>query len=610
MPGTNAESSMNPDLVNEKWVDYGNQLNDFTNKIEQITNNLIDNDTNNDIEAKKEWQELIKKFDVSFKEYLKSHQEQMNKFMDALSASIKKIVNKFKISYETIPNDIDSLLSFVENIGNQLESKAASNKDVEGNREIVNNSEIEIDSKLLWLNWDIVGLEVNGETGEKKKTGWRFYSGIDKEVYKSETQVDLIKDNIKNNYINKIEELIEANPNLPEKDNLNKINSLLVNFQNIIENPIESNVNILQQFILDNLDDKDKAGFMKENKYNEATNKFDGKFWISTLKWLNKVLEKIGGYIQLVGEKYQTKNTDEDEKVKPSDDNETKQSLDTKPLELVDKDDSWKINKYQVMGNTKDIAKSTKLNATFYTVDKFQGEEPKNGEWPLANSNNAIEWVYYMSLADSPKEIYEVKVDNLWNLCPVVKNCQSGKRILIKNYPSCIAYLQNKIPPGLPWNPQIFWNPSKEDYVIRSDVTWYKKGLTIEPMEIDWYGLSPDLSEHLIMSNFVNFLRFNKSIDDINFKNNNPDLKLEDGQLYVRVDRKSNRSYDENHNVVKWWKRYKKINMEKFWLDRILDHREEKFRNLIKINNGKDWRDKWDKKKDNKYYGKIDVPWA
>jgi hypothetical protein len=36
-------------------------------------------------------------------------------------------------------------------------------------------------------------------------------------------------------------------------------------------------------------------------------------------------------------------------------------------------------------------------------------------------------------------------------------------------------------------------------------------------------------------------------ISDIKFKNNDPDLELRnDGNLYVRVNKKSNRVYDEN----------------------------------------------------------------
>jgi hypothetical protein len=57
----------------------------------------------------------------------------------------------------------------------------------------------------------------------------------------------------------------------------------LENIQKIIENPIESNVQLLQQYIFDNLDDdmkdendeKLKKTFMDKNKYNKSTEKFD-----------------------------------------------------------------------------------------------------------------------------------------------------------------------------------------------------------------------------------------------------------------------------------------------------------------------------------------------
>ena len=198
--------------------------------------------------------------------------------------------------------------------------------------------------------------------------------------------------------------------------------------------------------------------------------------------------------------------------------------------------------------------------------------------------------------------VYKVKVDQNWNLKPLVENYNSWAKALLKNNESCMAYLRNKIPAGLPWNPQIVWNQNMEDYVIRTTANWNHKWMTIEPMEIDWFGVSPNLSEHLIMMNFVNFLRLNNGIDNLNFKNDNPDLKLdEDNNLLVRVDRKSNRTYDDNGDVVKNGKWYK-VPMERFWLGSITP---EKLKNLIKFNNHEDWNDAWDKKAGNKYYKKM-----
>jgi hypothetical protein len=98
-------------------------------------------------------------------------------------------------------------------------------------------------------------------------------------------------------------------------------------------------------------------------------------------------------------------------------------------------------------------------------------------------------------------------------------------------------------------------------------------------------------------------LRGAKEIDDIKFYNDDPDLELRDDWLYVRVKRKSNRTYDEKWKVVKMWA-WHKVPLERFWLN-FANVDKNVLKEFIKYNNGEHWRDNWDKKKANKYYKKI-----
>ena len=265
----------------------------------------------------------------------------------------------------------------------------------------------------------------------------------------------------------------------------------------------------------------------------------------------------------------------------------------TNPLDATPYvDNQW--NKYQVMGNSQTIAGKAKLNwVTFYTTEAFKGAELGNGEqWKTFEAPANGDYECFMKMWDS---VYKVKVDQNWNLNPLAINYKSKAKILIKNNPSCIAYLQNKIPAtSFSEQTRIAWNPSMQDYVIRS----FGRGLTIEPMTLDGNWVSKDLWQCLAFENLTNFLRWNGNIHNLEFKNNNPDLKLENHELYVRI--KKWAKLDNGEKSGRWFK----INLFEFWLK----YYPEELKKFIKYNNREDWEDDWDKKSLNKWYTKVDFP--
>ena len=361
----------------------------------------------------------------------------------------------------------------------------------------------------------------------------------------------------------------------------------------------------------DKLQDKVEVAF-KEGKWIDQLNKLlatpqevivviKSKDWKQTREiTINATIS--GDKIML--EENTTWKLDEDKKTNTS---ETKSNpVDTKPYESDDG------KKYQVMENNAKLVESTKINwATFYFPESKQ-DVPQNDDGTWETAPDKLVWQereFYLKLSDKPG-LYKVKVDAQWNLYPIMEeNKLEGKRILIKNNESCVNYLLNKLPPTLRWSSvKIMWDG--EDYVIWKD--WYRKWLTIEPMTIDWKWLSAgwesktSLADSLAFLNFTNFLRNEGEIYGIEFRNNNPDLRIHENELYVRVNRKSNKE-ESKRNWEKrgelWWK-WQKVDLNSFWLPAV---ENPAFQNFIKYNNHEDWNDNWDGKNQNKHYKKMDI---
>jgi hypothetical protein len=159
----------------------------------------------------------------------------------------------------------------------------------------------------------------------------------------------------------------------------------------------------------------------------------------------------------------------------------------------------------------------------------------------------------------------------------------------MENSASGKAYIENKLPDALKGKGiTIWWD--WEDYTI--SLPWWWKNLNVEPMTIDWKWIW-SLTDSLAFLNLTNYLRNSWKMHDIEFKNDNPDLKLEWDELYVKV----KRTRDVN------WKKISllKVSKDTFWLP----NDEKLLKKYISYNNGEDWYDKRNKKKPNKYYKHV-----
>ncbi len=618
-------------------VDYSEKLNAINQKINELKN---DNNPENDKAARDELNKILNNGLDWFINSLPPDQK------ENLKNSIKNVLD-FHKNEENFKTEYEWLINLATALGVEWYEST------------------EESDRKHWINWDI-----NDESiqllEDWKTTDWKFYDK-GKMVETAPEWVNTVIENI-NKQETTLKTLLSNDSQYKDNEWLKRANRLLKNIQDIIKNPVDDNVKLLQQYIFDNLDDNMldesnwnfKETFKKKNKYNESTKQFDWKFWETTLAGLNKVLEKTWKYIE--GFKNQPSEWTEGEpfksvKIK----NEIPLPQWNTPISAADlleslpngttaefKGNAW-IDKSKtdeqevtVVVRSWDKTKEITIIATVDTTSKKVGlkiKEAWNPATPEATKPTAPEkitvngevhsiatsspadkfwWaLYYVNNWENPEalnntldengdreylmqvnnETYKVKLDQNWNLKPLAINYESGAKLLLKNNPSCIAYLQSKIPANLPGNPRIARNPNMEDYVIRSTTDRWVKWLTIEPMTLDgkWLVWS-NLWNNLALLNFTNFLRWNENIDNLRFKNDNPDLKLDNGKLYVRI-KKWTRLADDSKSG-KWYE----VNLSKFWIS------QNALEDFIKYNNSEDWNDNWDKKKDNKGYTKIDFP--
>ena len=430
-------------------------------------------------------------------------------------------------------------------------------------------------------------------------------------------------------------------------DSNNKdIKTTLEKVKMVLENPVEWNVKILQKVIYDNLNDEDKHKFLLENKnkknYSE-NDMFDWKFWKHMVEWTQKWLNIIENNLKILKNAQDVISENEKNnilwKVKTNivadANSDPKNWFDNLPewAEVKFKDDSekrklstvWDDTEITLIvtanGRSEEITVNVRVveeNTVTTTPEATKLTAPEkitvNGEvhsiateppankfwWALYYVNN---WENSEVLNNTPdenkdreylmqvnNETYKVKVDQNWNICPTAINMMSNIPVVMENSASGMKYIENKLPDALKGKGiTIWWD--WEDYTI--SLPWWKKFLTIEPMTIDWKWIW-SLTDSLAFLNLTNYLRNSWKMHDIEFKNDNPDLKLEWGDLYVRV----KKTRDIKWKKVKWLK----VNKDTFWLP----DNEELLKKYIKYNNGEDWNDNWDKKKNNDYQG-IDL---
>ena len=573
------------------------QLNKIKKEISELTDTLDDgsfNTSNDKIEI--QWE-----LTTEFANYLKSNKD----VAIALNDAVKEV------DYNNLDEDnkkaVDNLKKFLEPIVNKSFS------------DTYNISEL-----------NTMQPPKNDEKGD-------FANWVDKAPDWSESEVKELLVDI-NTKFSEYESILNDENNKDVKTILEKVKMVL-------ENPVERNVKILQKVIYDNLDDWNKNKFLQENKnkknYNDS-DMFDWKFWkymvVWTKKWLNIIednLKKLKGAQDVISESEKNNLL---WKIKPdivADANsDPKNWFDDLPewTDVKFKDDSEKAKLNTVWDNTEiklivttngaseeisvkvkvvekvqtnpKISESLKVGdveypivnpqnvknlpqmkwATFYLTTEIASPAPKSWEqWQQSPEIENGERVFYLKFGNW--DLFKVKVDNDWNLCPVATkiNDKNPKETvtLIKNNKSCINYLKNKLPSAIANNVcVIWWNDNLQDYTLTS----YWRTLTIEPMTIAWNWISKDLWKNLAFLNLTNYVRslWNK-------KDKDPD-----------VNKKLRVKWLKDSNGKKLF-----IDKQSFGLEGAEDDELKKFK---EYNNHEDWGDKWDKKPENKNYTKVDFP--
>ena len=651
--------------------DYESKFLAFNGWLDAIRNAI-----NEDDEA---WKKAVNEsLDDGFKNWLVSLS---NERKEELKNKIREVLDKIKEQNSRFnQNDFSSLTALAQSLQIQWYTNTSENSNNQGTETATEQTSGLWLTGTLWsidiLNireqttgkfyWDINKATQNG--GQSEENGWNPTENWgQQQESQNQSELDKTKYNI-NYYIDSIKSLLYSDKikNLQNtqdpKKSLTEIQTLLENFQKIIENPSKKNVNELQKYIYQNLSSTtEQETFAHENHMKNNWN-FDGQFGASTLKWLNTVLGNINTYLKsLQPEKneWAEENPLKDVEVNSEIFLEWKTNVVATDLlkNLPDgakaefKYEKWINNRetepQKVIVVVKDkngeILGEITITATVDTVSKkvtLKKEETWNpttataAAIPEATKPTAPEkitvngevhsiateppankfwWaLYYINNWENPEaqnntldingdreylmkmgeNVYKVKIDQSWNLCPTAINMISNVPVVMKNSTSGKAYIENKLPPVLKGKCIIWWD--WDDYTIA--LPWWWKKLTIEPMTIDWKWIW-SLTDSLAFLNLTNYLRNSWKMKDFEFKNDNPDLKLEWNELYVRV----KKTRDANWKKVKWFK----VNKYDFWLtDKV-----ELLTKFIKYNNGEKWEDDWDRKRPNRYYSKIDLRW-
>ena len=463
--------------------------------------------------------------------------------------------------------------------------------------------------------------------------------------------------------LSKIDELL-WNDKLKDNGDINWMKNFLENVKRAIDNTTENNVKLLQKYIYENLDGQDQTDFWSKSrrKNGEFDWKFwvgtlAGLNKVLENTW--KYIDNVSNQLQQI-ESQENADTDQAKldkvtsdpnakatkgaEIKPEDlvlweENwvevsfvegkevktdqvwthnwevkvkvwskektlnitlnveETEQAVDSTPLTLWGK-------QHLLMWNSADIATKAWLRgAMFYSwnFEQPQVEVWDDGKWVTKEAPaNWVDYECYMRLTNRPWEIFKVKVDSQWNLCPIATQIDlqlSNKKgdfmsteVLIENNNSCKAYLKNKLPDEIKYC-DIWWNSGARDYMLKS----YWRELTIEPMTMagEWVCDKSDprhLSRSLAFLNLTNYIR---NVWD-KYGNKDPNIKFDsDGSLWVK--------WLKTPSISRWKMRVNWFPIE-YGLSWVSN---ESLSNFKKYNNHEDWRDDWDRKKANKIYKKL-----
>lgn len=568
---------------------------------------------------------------------------------DGISGIIEK-VNKWELKLDGTAKENLKKLAVALSIQVQIVEQDSGS----GSQDSGNESSESQEVKELPIKWTLEGVE--------EASGWRFYSQIDQkpqsptpapsadkgsdktksedeteaeggdessdavdasdavEGWASDESVGLSKveetEKTISDNLSKIEELLKDDK-LPAKEKLQTLKaSYLEKIQIVMKSPTIKNTKILQEFISQNLEWEDKTTFDSKNKAKSrvvhkrwkngrrvsvrtsAAGWFDGRFWISTLEWLNKVLEKVDSYVGAI-KPQETPST-------PSTDNQN-----------PNPSSNWENPTPSTDSNPSTPSAASWENQPGAWTGQSGSQSPDWGSatWAAGNesmsSGHSIETTQTTTISNlvpnaeqviiinnNPEKTFKVKTDFFGNLCPIMDQVNNHlnwltSKALIKNNESCKNYLKTALGniPDAP-NVKIGRNPIKEDYELIS----HGQSITIEPMTIDGKWMSGDLSTDLKLLNLTNYL---KSWDP-DLKNNDANVKWKNGKLYARLDKKQ------------WNGKWQEINLDSFGLgDRGTIVNKDLWEKFKKYNNGEHWEDNWDKKDPNKYYRKVEMTtWA
>lgn len=534
----------------------------------------------------------------------KVNTDKLNQIITAVEnfdeADIPKLRDALENVSDNIVNDLKTNEKFLGYLINLLNSRSLTDDEIKNSLEAL--------AKQLWLSnfswsWEkpsndseqtsdnLTQLQINWKLDEiekKDNSAPRFWKGIvisegendegideDLKLYKTKEKLENLKNGIDSLSWEKTAELTN-------------ISNYIERILNVIDDPSVANVKILQQFISENIDNLwewfNKNDFDKANK---KGSEFDWIFGKSTLKYLNGLVSKFEEYINGIDNSSwanesltgvaPTGGWSEVSEVNGAKSGEW-ENVPSWPLEING-------SKYPYY---KDFP--VKLDwATFYSNIPLVVWEGSEQQVDYVQYTNGGEIKCFMTMENDPGVRYTVTLDAKWNLCPIAEN--GNEKVLLKNIQSCCNYLKEKMPENLPGNPVISWNDSKQDYAITS----FGETMTIEPMTLDGWWISQDLSKCLLLLNFANMLTGANGIHDakswnyLNFENNNPDLKMDGTNVYIKL--KKNQTWWD-----KWkWGEWYPIPKSYFWLT------DDELKKFVKYNNWEDWNDNWDKNKNNQY---------
>ena len=572
---------------------YESKLVDITDCLNNLLNESVDDDS---VAKEKIWGAL----DDGFVQWIKDNPEKAQN----LKLLVERFVEEINKSGSALKReDFSNLLDFAKNVLWVEVDMSVSPDIVPSNLpELSLNwtlENLENDWNNLYLYWLVREKPtIHGESQDTTPEEKRFYEVVDRVNFQLKNVSELL-----------------SNTLLSNNANLKFLNNLLGKIQVVLGNTSKNNVKLLQKYIYDNLEGDEKSVFGSKNHQETG---FDGKFGVSTLKWLNLILDKIWNHIE------ELKKWVENQWVQVSQDwtwewnwsqmlqgggsewdwsqvlqewdwqwsspvewsgwesSETvAYPTDTTPLTIWDSS-YWVMN----VGTTCD-------GATFYSTQCLWWGQSVDSEGTFVDAPTGIEFECYMRLNDKPGNLYKVKIDSSWYLCPIASEIDTTtiwkngdyitNNILFKNNDSCIKYLENKLPSGL--NCKIYWDPESEDYRIES---YWGKSLTIEPMTVWWCWVSQDLTECLALLNFTNYLR---SWTNENYGGKEPDLKLKKDSLFVEL------------KGGGWWEISQDF-LASLWLWNIS---KDVWKRFIDYNNSEGWKKGSDGLKNNQYK-KIDFP--